>query len=480
MPTRTPDRVSSVLNAIIKDPAMNGAVTAMMDRATEFRSPLAAKLTGVALNPLATQVFGEKLDKMWAEGAVPREVPEIVIGGGLHAAVYCSVRVSQGFPKPLVIERNERVGGTFAVSKNASFFLNSRNRPGKLGSPGRAEALNYLAAAPVQPADLSGEEYQPNSALAFAIRAALAMNARVVVGQTVTAADSRGVTLEGGKRIKATRVIYATGLGEEKKPAEADGKRLMTYLQFLAHLDSPFPFRDIRRVAVVGAKDAGRTAIEALCGQGPASPWSVASLDYIDDKIDWYGVEETCLSKPGWERNNRSRYKGIGRLLPLDVNAEGTPLSDSRVKPITRRAGQIGLGFDGAYIDGARYDLVIWAAGFTPPDVSGLIEYKAGGRVVARMEESGVFYVGPVAQISDAREQNVPGTVPENSAAAFRYTDRTASLAMHLPEWDLPGGGGGEKKTKPKPKAKRRTKRVGSDFVEFNRFGDVIEPPRYR
>lgn len=437
--------LDSLVKAIAEDATMNDALLAMMGRASEFDSPVAAKLTGIALNPKARDHWEDSLDAMWSDTTIPTRTSEIVVGAGLHAAIYCSVRVRLGHPKPLVIEAKDRAGGTFATARNAVFYLNSRNRPGNLGTPGRGEALNFLPAAPVQPSCLSADDYQPNSALGFSIRAALAMNATVLVGHKVVEADSTGVTLEGGKKIKATRVIYATGLGDARLPEEADGKRLMSYLDFLGHMDQSFPLQGVKRIAVVGAGDAGRTVIEALTGQGPGTNWSVAGLDFVD-KIDWYGVPFECCGPSRWAENNRSRYKGISRVLAT-VNEEGKVTKPNRVIPIGDRAERTGVGYDGAYIDGALYDLVIWAAGFDAMDVSNMVDYRAGGRIVAKMAESGLFVVGPAAQIVDTRENNVPQTVPENTAAVFRYADRTAALAMHLPELELPSG-----RTKAEPK----------------------------
>src|SRR4051794_25722546 len=209
-----PSRVEEALSEIAGDPTMNDGMEAVMERVVEFESRMAAKLTGAFLNPLALTHFDEALDELWAKGSTPTEASEIVIGSGLHAAIYCAVRVRQGFPKPLVIEAKTRAGGAFATSRLPSLFLNSRNRPGRLGIPGREEALNVIPAAPVQPADLSGAEYQTNTALAFSIRSSLALNARVVLGHKVMDADSNGVTLDDGRRISTTRVVWATGLGE--------------------------------------------------------------------------------------------------------------------------------------------------------------------------------------------------------------------------------------------------------------------------
>lgn len=449
--------VEKLIKGIADDATMNDALVAMMGRGTDFPSLIAAQLTGIALNPKARTYWEDSLDLMWNATVVPDRANEIIVGAGLHAAIYCSVRVAQGHPKPLVIEAKDRAGGTFAIARNPVFYLNSRNRPGNLGTPGRGEALNFLPGAPVQPSSLSGDDYQPNSALGFSIRAALAMNAKVVVGHKVMEADSTGVILENGKKIKATRVIYATGLGDAKVPSEADGKLLMSYPDFLAHMSQPFPLRGIKRVAVVGAGDAGRTVIEALVGQGPNGNWSVAGLDFVE-RIDWYGVQSSCRTPQRWTENNRSRYKGIARVL-ASLDEEGRVTKENRVRPVIEKATRTGVGYNGAYIDGALYDMVIWATGFIPMDIEPMVDYRTGGRIVAKMAESGLFVVGPAAQIVDEREANVPQTVPENTAAVFRYADRTAAFAMHLPELELPAAPSAPKtktvKTaQPKPKAK--------------------------
>lgn len=454
-----PRRVRDALSEVTNDDSMNDAVQALAARAPEFDSPLAAKLTGVALNPAARLHFDRALDAMWDAATVPTSsVPEIVVGGGLHAAIYCAVRVREGHPKPLVIEAKERVGGAFAASQLPAFYLNSINRPGVVGIPGREEGLNYLPGAIIQPADLGIAEYQVNTDIAFAIRANLALYAKVLTGTKIerqlSQGEPTGVLTVDGTRINADRVIWATGLGAPTRPEIADGKSLMDYMEFLGHLDQPFPFQGIKSVAVVGAGDSGRTVIEALVGQGPSQRMSVASLDWVD-KIDWYGVSPDCMTRDAWASNNRSRYKGIARVLPTEAGGA------SRVTPLARRAEQFGTGFDGAYVDGARYDLVILATGFAPQrvgaeqDVSSFGQFSVGGRVVARAgsvaDSQDAFIIGPAAKLETNGEANVLGPVLENTAAVWRYADRTASLAMSLPATGV------EEVTEPdEPKPKRR------------------------
>lgn len=467
MSARFPDQIRSVLSTISEDGTMNDGVLAMDGRASEFISPMAARLTGIFLNPLARAKLDLALDSYWQMNPqIPRMSSEVIVGGGLHAAIYCAVRVAEGHPKPLVIEANERVGGVFAVSRESSFFLNSRNRPGGLGVPGREESLTFLPGAPVQPADLSGDEYQTNASLAYAIRATLALNAKVLVGKRVMDANSSSVTLDDGSVIKTPRVIYATGLGESTAPLKTNGKHMVDAMEFFAMLDRPFPFQGIKRVAVIGCGDSGKTVVEALIGQGPDSSFSVASLDYIE-KIDWYGVPDECRGQKRWRERNRSRYQGIAREIGKRINEENSRLEGGRINPLVRKAADLAIGFDGAYVDGARYDLVVWAGGFKPRDIANTTEYKTRGRVVARMGESGVFIIGPAAQLSSEPEpMNESDSVPENTVALFRYADRTAAFAMDLPALAMPQEQTADPVTIPVSREDDRTGLVTYDNVE--------------
>lgn len=431
MSDRPPERIRTALSEISENPAMNDGIKMMAERAAEFESPMAAKLTGVYMNPKALEQFDAAMDIYFKETKIPSRVSEIVVGGGLHAAIYCAIRVQEGHPKPLVIEEKERVGGSFAVSRTPTFYLNSRNRPGRGGIPGREESLNYIPGAIVQPADLSGEEYQTNSALAYTIRTALAMYARVLTGQKVMEIEANSVKLENGKTIKAARVINATGLGASNKPEMADGKHMVDAMEFFAMLDKPFALQGLKKVAVIGAGDSGKTVIEALIGQGPTSRFSSVALDYIE-KIDWYGVPQECWGKNEWKSRNRSRYQGIAREIGRRVTNKPIRLDGpARLDVKVGVASNFAVGFDGAYVDGKRYDLVVWAGGFNSLNIGNAQPYLVMGRNVARTD-SGIFIVGPAAQLPEEADL-ATANVPENTVAVFRYADRTAVLAMSLP-----------------------------------------------
>jgi hypothetical protein len=211
--------------------------------------------------------------------------------------------------------------------------------------------------------------------------------------------------------------------------------RIYNYPTFMRRMDEPFPFKDIRRVAVIGAGDSGRTVIEALTGQGPSSGMSVASLDWVE-RIDWYGLDQQYVRKT-WEECNRSRYRGIGRALPQDAQD-----ALARVRPIVPRATSINEGFNCVYVNEVPYDLAINCTGFltnvvgndsgSTPDL-----YTVNGRAVGNwLPNRDVFAVGPAASLAFTPDETTylaeALKIKENSTSIFRYAGRTAALAAFL------------------------------------------------
>jgi hypothetical protein len=462
-----PDDMRFAVEDVYADPNLNDAILALKGRGHN-----AALLAGAYLNPVARRIINEQMDHYWRKAQVPVDVNtprEVIVGAGLHAAIYCAVRVKMGFPKPIVLEASDRVGGIFAVTHNPAFYLNSRNRPGPLSIPGEVDsgALNVIPGAPIQPSDLSGTEYADNASLAWAIRWTLMMYADVIPNAKVTGvygsgslSGRAGVRLDNGKAVYASRVIIATGLGDPVTESTLSGK-VLTYPQFMRRMDDQFPLRDMDRIAVIGAGDSGKTVIEALCGQGPSPGLSIAALDY-PRQIDWYGVPERCLTPDGWVRNNRSRYKAIGRLLPRVIRDDVGYDEDtgeyftrsativSRVQPYANR-GNLMLGYDEIMVNGKPYDLVIQATGFesNARDISPLAAFTIDGvsnaqyangssEIIARSYAltPSIYIVGPAANIDvSAVERNASpslNSVPENTAAIFRYARKTSTLAMTL------------------------------------------------
>jgi hypothetical protein len=416
---------------------------ATMQRETEFPNRLAAQLTGVALDPTARAYADEVLDTYWSDEPRQQEIlnssstsRELIIGGGFHAAVYAAIRVLSGYPKPLVLERGPRVGGTFAMTARPTFYLNSRNRAGTAGLAGdQKAALNYLPGAPIQAANLGMREYQTNTDMAFVIRLALAQFADVVTGATVLSAerDGAGVQIEVADRdpLVAGRVIDARGVGDPISQDIANGSSVMTFPQLMQRMAGMWPLRGVRRVAVVGGGDSAKCAVESLLGIAPQPYMAAAALDSVE-RIDWYAeyLPSTCEQ---WQVLIRGRYQAIGRYL-----------RPSRLLTVVgRRARPVALPGAGL-IDGRTYDLVVMCTGNLESDIDGLDfasfdEYGIpddDDNVVARMHYTlPAFRVGPHAQLPFTRREQEDGiaAIPENEVAMFRTATKTAALAATLP-----------------------------------------------
>lgn len=159
--TRMPRQLQQALAEL--EPEASVGIEAMRARAGEFSSPLAATMAGIAVHGPSRREINGALDVMFAREELRGVgvIDELIVGGGLHAAIYSAVRVGEGFAKPVVLEARDRAGGAFAFSEGPAFYLNSRNRPGPLGFPGESGALNVLPGAPFQPSDVSGGVRDP-------------------------------------------------------------------------------------------------------------------------------------------------------------------------------------------------------------------------------------------------------------------------------------------------------------------------------
>lgn len=446
-----PEGPAAAANIVMEKEQWSREARLFAARAAGFSGPAAAMFAGIIMNAEASNYFDEALtrhfdrtgkdqDRFLEGGDTATPFPEVVVGSGLHAAIYCAGRVARGFPPPIVLEQSARVGGAFAVSARPSIYLNSRNRPGGLGLPGTPDALNRVPGAPVQPSDLGGDEYQTNAALAWPIRLSLAMYARVMPNVTVDMVaglsnDEAALLLADGREMRAKRVIVATGLGYPVTlPGLLPGsKRVITFAQLMRQMDEPFPLRGMRRCAVIGAGDSGKTAIEMLTGQGPVRHLSVASLDWAE-RIDWYGVPRNCSTRNGWENTARSRYKGIARLLPDGRFRERL----TRVQPFNDRVDAIAEGCDSVYVNDRSYDQVVLALGYQGPTLAspGRVQFTLGGRVVASVALDGpIFAIGTAANIPiTQRERDFfpAAEAKQNAVAMWRLAPRTAALAAAL------------------------------------------------
>jgi hypothetical protein len=438
-------QIESLLTAVALKPAAAEGMRAMMQRESEFPSPLEAKLTGIALDPYGRAFADQVLDAYWSDE--PRRQNtlrfsnadrEVIIGSGFHAAVYAAVRVLSGYPKPLVLERNERAGGTFAMTARPTFHLNSRNRAGSAGLAGdQSASLNYLPGAPIQAANLSMLEYQTNTDMAFVIRLALAQHADVVTNAKVLSVNRAGtkaqIEIEGYDPLIAGRVIDARGLGDPDDQGIANGTTILTFPQFMQRMAGMWPLRAVRRVAVVGGGDSAKCTVEALLGVGPQPLMAAAALDTVD-RIDWYSDElpTTCET---WQQGIRGRYQAIGRYLRPDrLGARRLTVMDRRARPVALP----GAGL----IDGRTYDLVVLCTGNKETSIEGLSfnafdEYAIPDANVVATEHYNLpaFRVGPHAKLPFTRREREDGVadITANGVSMFRTAPMTASLAATLP-----------------------------------------------
>lgn len=394
-------------------------------------------------------------------------VREVIVGGGVHAAIYAANARS----RPLVLERG-RAGGVFALCRPPAFYLNSRNRPGEdPGVAGRGGALNAMPGAVLQASDLSGAEYQDQAELSFAVRASLALQADVMTGaevMDVSVVERPGRrpmyrldVLVGGREsysVTADRVIDARGIGTERRflplgssavralPRDRTG--ILTFEGFLRAVESGWQPGGV--VAVVGAGDSSKVVLEYLVGQGPDQR---VRPDLIE-RVDWIGQE--CTTKERYEAGERSRYKGLARFMPRGEDA----LAPYKIRPTPARANdlrvnvtygdvpearRLDLGFVNGYREG--YDYVVLCVGYQPhARWDGLGEYErasvfssdfyvgeAPAAVGMRYESLEVYEVGPMAGLTvtaaETLESPVLARVPANTVALFRYAARTAEVA---------------------------------------------------
>jgi len=321
------EQIQSLLTSLALTPAASQGLQAIKQRESEFAHPWQAQLTGIALDPNGRAAAEQALDAYWADEQRQQDLltsagrQEVIIGSGFHAAVYAAGRVLSGYPKPLVLERGDRAGGTFATTARPTFYLNSRNRAGGAGLAGDLGAsLNYLPGAPIQAANLSMTEYQTNTDMAFVIRLALAQYADVVTGATVDSVfpDGSRATIEIDRRptVTAGRVIDARGLGDPIGQPGAGTTTVLTFPQFLQRMAGMWPLRGVRRVAVIGGGDSAKCAVESCLGLAPQPFMAAAALDSVD-RVDLY-AEDLPDSCDAWQREMRGRYQAIGRHLRPD------------------------------------------------------------------------------------------------------------------------------------------------------------------
>ncbi len=438
------DLIKSLLTGVSAVPSASAGMQAMMTRGAEFPGIPEAQLTGIALDPRGRELAERLLDRYWANSDRQTALfnnsdtsREVIIGSGFHAATYAATRVLSGYPRPLVVERDDRVGGTFALTERPTFYLNSRNRPGAAGLAGdQGASLNYLPGAPIQASNLSMMEYQTNTDMAFVIRLTLAQYADVLTGTRVDSAARNesgiGIGTPFGELL-AGRVIDARGSGDPSSQGIANGTTILTFPQFMKRMDGIWPLRGLRRVAVVGGGDSGKCAVESLLGVAPQPFMATNTLDRVE-RVDWYS-EDLPTTCDVWQGRIRGRYQAIGRYLRSDR------FGVRRLNVINRRTQPVAIP-DAALMEGRAYDLTVMCTGSRETGIDGLnygdfdtLNGPGGVAIATRGFSLPAYRIGPHAQLPFSTREVDDGIadISANAVSMFRTANKTATLAATLP-----------------------------------------------
>lgn len=371
---------------------------------------------------------------------------EVVIGGGVHAAVYCTTRRALGYPYPLVLEKTSRLGGIFAQA-SVPFWMNSVT--GSVASTGagptrirpysESDDLNHLPNCTIQTATSASTEYPSNTDMAGVVRRNLANCADIYykLPVRVTRVTSALPQIEvQGETVDVGRLIDARGLAMKFVSTAKAGTPVITAEHYLTGQLPPSVYDGLaRRVALIGYGDTARVIAESLLGQGPAGrPFSVS-------EIGWYGAD-IPLTKEQWMESVHARYLGLARHMP-QAGVTGM------IRPFPGTAEAVSLGAQARVNSRETYDLAIYCTGFQPAfkeDNVRPTDIGLGSRSGLWRSSGNYHIVGPAADIPfSAREATGPDgefnagytRFPANTGAIFRLAPATAQLAATLPE--VPG-----------------------------------------
>jgi len=427
---------------ISRDRSVNAGVRAMLSRQGEMGGRETAELAGIAVVPEARRRLERALTYHWREQTRKTGktvfVDELVVGCGLHAAIYCGSRVAQGHEPPMAV--GDAPGGIFAASERPSWYLNSRNRNGRNLPPLEAGGLNHVPGSGVQLAHVSMEKFHTNADLRYVIRTLLARAARVhvdavadwVSGNYPGGYRYRAIT-ERGRTVFARRTVDARGI--QPVVAVGGGAGVLSFTDLMRLADEPFPLRGMGRVAVIGNGDSGKCAVEMLLGSGPPGHMSVAALDWVR-QVDLFGGPRTPTTVEDWRAVERGRYQAIGSYLRPLQNGEQRLRTFQQVARHVRTLG-------GVLVNDRFYDQVVLCTGAgLSPSLPGLDEYMGeaspwpsgdGVTKVARKRDE-VLAVGPRARLELTNAEVSQGLTrrPGLDVGLFRLGDRTASAAVRL------------------------------------------------
>jgi hypothetical protein len=408
----TPDLWDDVAVALTRREELLAAAAAPYQRHRAFTPLLAA----IAAVPRAADLLTTAIDD-----AVDREtnqvrrllsspgpfVTELVVGAGIHAAIYNAERqILQRGRDSLTIDARRRIGGQFAAPESPVWRMNSKNRPEQPqlpNLPGTSASLNSMGRCVLQESDISTLAYSTQDHIGFiahvnnffatrrlAVRTELADIAPNTEGLGSLLTTLRYVDTGQTVQLRCDRIIGATGIqlqppgfaeqddlttrqlvtDEQAKPLCE--RRILTYDEFAERFgrrSNAFPLRGLRTVAVVGAGDGGRTVVGKLLGYQTPNAMSVPNLDR-PEKVWWWG--QPAMSKEEFVDQERCLYSSLG----LEFPREQRPGYYHRIRPVARPAEQLQDELDEAGHPTGRL-LVIGGGTRTPCD---LVVFAVGGQ----------------------------------------------------------------------------------------------------
>lgn len=364
---------------------------------------------------------------------------EVIVGGGVHASIYCATRVALGFPKPVVLERETGFGGVFHRYGygGMAFWLNSANRasldsvregPTRIIPRDVTDDLNYFPSCETQVSASSNTEYPSSKNVSLAVRSNIMRYAKIYTSANVTVDpyNPRTITVEDRiydetAQVRVGRLIDARGLSP--RLTGMSNRRIMTVEDLYRN-----PPDDMRNVAVIGDGDSALIAMELLLGQSASTTYRPTV-----ESIDWYGLNVPGTKKQ-FLRTVQIRYAGISRHLP-QAGITGI------IQPYGLR-GEVAPTGDGVIVNARRYGYAIMATGYEPesrkdynPAYQSYVS-DDGGRIAKSIggPGTGAYVTGPAAEmpLQDSEYSVGFGRFLRNSVSIFRTAPLTARLAAKL------------------------------------------------
>lgn len=291
-----------------------------------------------------------------APRGAPEYVPGVVIGAGVHGAIFATERqVHLPAVPDLTIEAEDRIGGQFAQYRSNLFRVNSRRRPELPDAPhlpGTQQSLNSAGThAVMQSSDTGHESYPHQSTISDTTRANLFLSGESMVSTEIkkvrqnTNTQAPGALIlecmdrETGRVIEVAtdRVVFSTGIGEEVDrldPEDATTQRILTeerekmrtggdarvrsFTEFTRAAANPgeaHPLKGMKRIVLSGSGDSANVIAGILLGYESQLGKSSSQLDSVEE-IYWIGQE--LASKEEFLECTRVRYAQIGLEFPRD------------------------------------------------------------------------------------------------------------------------------------------------------------------